>query len=487
MSFKLLTFELFLLVTTMRAYSSHDLISNIHLSMIPAGNVVSWSSNQYYLPNSATVTYYSFADPTALINSTNEITVANYTAATWYYHAKLRNLLNSTVYSYGITVAINNSLYNSSIYSFSSPLAVGASPGFNITILGDLGAMSDNSSISLLNSLVRNEAKSTIDLMYKLMPTTNFYLHVGDIGYSDLYWLHSSTSYDDTWQKFLSSVSDLTAYKPYLTLPGNHDVCCNQLLPLLCASNYRNFSAYNSIYRMPSSESRSPSNTWYSLDYGLTHLISLNMETSFPDSPSGPGSYLDGPDFAGQLEWLQLDLAAAVANRNNVPWIIIAGHRPFRASAVTSICASCKTAFEKLFYDYSVDIYFSAHIHYYEALFPLDRRYADTDFRGYSSLSSAAQSNYSGNSGIYRSFRDSPYPIYIVNGAAGNTEGAESFIAPQQRQSYSAELITLAGVGQLEIFNHSHAQWRYILALNHTVAHTISIIKTRNQATPRAA
>ena len=55
------------------------------------------------------------------------------------------------------------------------------------------------------------------------------------------------------------------------------------------------------------------------MDYGRVHLTF--MSTEHPYNVGSP-----------QYEWLQADLAAAAANRENVPWIILTGHRPMYSS-----------------------------------------------------------------------------------------------------------------------------------------------------------
>ena len=65
-----------------------------------------------------------------------------------------------------------------------------------------------------------------------------------------------------------------------------------------------------------------PSGTsqWMSVDIGLIHLVGLDLD---PGHAPGP------PVFSGVQEaWLDQDLAAANANRANVPWIIVTSHFP---------------------------------------------------------------------------------------------------------------------------------------------------------------
>jgi hypothetical protein len=67
------------------------------------------------------------------------------------------------------------------------------------------------------------------------------------------------------------------------------------------------------------SHSTAPSRTsqWYSVDLGLIHFVILDL------NPGPPAV------FAGaQVAWAAADLAAADANRANVPWVIVTSHYP---------------------------------------------------------------------------------------------------------------------------------------------------------------
>jgi hypothetical protein len=67
------------------------------------------------------------------------------------------------------------------------------------------------------------------------------------------------------------------------------------------------------------SHGASPSRTsqWYSLDLGLIHFVILDLDP-------GPPAVFSG----AQAAWAAADLAAADANRVNVPWIVVTSHYP---------------------------------------------------------------------------------------------------------------------------------------------------------------
>ena len=78
------------------------------------------------------------------------------------------------------------------------------------------------------------------------------------------------------------------------------------------------------------SHGRAPSRTsqWYSVDLGLIHFVMLDLDP-------GPPAV-----FAGAQEaWAAADLAAADANRANVPWIVVTSHFPLCVQ-LTDTCLS---------------------------------------------------------------------------------------------------------------------------------------------------
>ena len=151
--------------------------------------------------------------------------------------------------------------------------------------------------------------------------------------------------------------------------------------------DYRNFTGYSHRFRMPGPETGGRSNFWYSFDYGLAHFVSFDGETDFYQSPEAPfisaipenstetvpafnktntmmsgpfgninGSYKINENYE-QYQWLKQDLAKV--DRTKTPWIFAMSHRPMHASNSASYEVHIANAFEQLFIDNGVDVYFS--------------------------------------------------------------------------------------------------------------------------------
>ena len=171
-------------------------------------------------------------------------------------------------------------------------------------------------------------------------------------------------------------------------------------MPFACPAHQRNFTAYLHRFHMPFKQSGAINNLWYSHDVGLLHMVAINTETDFPNAPSGPGTWLASGPFGDQVAWLRRDLAKAHANRMNVPWIIVGGHRPFYTSRAKAVCQSCAAAFEKILIEFGVDMYLSGHVHWMERISVV-------------SPGGKIESNV---------YVNPKFPVYLINGAAGQLD-----------------------------------------------------------------
>lgn len=117
---------------------------------------------------------------------------------------------------------------------------------------------------------------------------------------------------------------------------------------------YYNWTSFKNRFQMP----RSPqvhSPFFYSYDFGPLHIVSLSTEDYVEPFDTG----------SKQLAWLEQDLKAAAANRANVPWIFVLGHRPMYSSDqdARNWMNAMKTYFEPLMKQYQVDLGIYGHEH----------------------------------------------------------------------------------------------------------------------------
>lgn len=229
-------------------------------------------------------------------------------------------------------------------------------------------------------------------------------------------------------------------------------------LPCLLNSTYgealHNFTAYNSRFRMPSGESGAHAeNMWYSFNYGPIHFVNIDTETDFPGAPHDdilPG-YNNG-GFGDQLKWLEQDLKQANASRNLRPWIFVGGHRPMYSilnvdsnGNLTNPPASLAAAVEDMFHNYGVDIYFCGHQHSYERQWPVYRTQPE------------------------KTYNDPSATVYIVNGAAGNTELHTPYWFEQHPEWNVMKNNEDYGYGMLTIYNSTTLHWGFFSSKNDTL------------------
>jgi hypothetical protein len=315
----------------------------------------------------------------------------------------------------------------------------------SFAVYADLGVVNGDPTIKWLDSI-----KSQVDL----------YWHGGDISYADDSFLHPGCAfkfcYEETWDKYMGLIQPFASYKPYMVAPGNHEADCHDpacLTDLDRRTKLSNFTAYNTRFRMPSQESGSTSlNMHYSWDYGLVHFISIDTETGFPGAEEET-KYVEpcGGFSQNQLKWLEQDLKAANASRNIRPWIFVQGHHPMYQGDF--IDKSFQAAMEKLFYDYSVDVYFSGHIHSYERTWP-----------------------------VYQGIPEPTYtnpraPMYIMLGGSGNDEMTSATKEKTFNPAPNYKLIKESdvpgpwtvvtdknhfGAGLVKVINRTHMEFQYI-------------------------
>ena len=186
-----------------------------------------------------------------------------------------------------------------------------------------------------------DEAQDTANLV-RSFDNAELVILSGDISYAN----GDQSIWDDHGNKYETTMSNI----PWMMTPGNHE---NE------TEDGFGFDAYETRFETQSS---SGTDFWHSFDYGGVHFIGISTEHP----------YYEGTD---QLEWIKDDLAAANANRENVPWIVIYGHKPLYTShghpTHDDTMIELRTLLEPILFENSVDLAIWGHDHFYERSWPV--------------------------------------------------------------------------------------------------------------------
>ena len=178
----------------------------------------------------------------------------------------------------------------------------------------------------------------------------DYMVHIGDISY-DLFSNNSTNG-----NEYMQTLSQITTEIPYMVGEGNHE-------------KGDNFTEYNirfkAIQSVGGTDSKSNSNHYYSFNIGLIHYIMVSTEVySYPkQAKDGPSPF----SIAEQLKWLEIDLIRAniPMQREQQPWIVLLGHRPWYTMAIGY------NDFDKLACKYGIDLYITGHVHNYQRWKPM--------------------------------------------------------------------------------------------------------------------
>ncbi|GAM89545.1 hypothetical protein ANO11243_075840 [Dothideomycetidae sp. 11243] len=443
----------------------------------PTAMVVSWNTfKQLEHP-----TVYYGLEPYVLYDRASSDNSYTYpTALTYINHVNLTNLLPDTTYYY--LPAHSNA---TKPLSFRTAKPKGCNEPFKTAVVVDMGTfgplgLSTTVGKGAANPLQPGE-QTTITSMAKDMDDYDFVVHPGDLGYADA-WLKEeiggylpNTSrvdnprvYEAINNAFYDELEAVTAYKPYMVSPGNHESNCDNggtkdktinvtYTTSICPVGQLNFTGYINRFRMPSPQSGGQGNFWYSYDHGMAHFVHIDTETDLGHGLIGPDE--GSPEYSGpfgllnqQISWLQNDLASV--DRKKTPWVIVLGHRPFYNSAGDT-CTNCTAAFEPLFHQYDVDLYFCGHSHVYCRNNPVYQNVSDPN--GLNNPSST---------------------WYIVNGAGGHYDGLDTLNYPLQSYTAYAQ-DTAYSWSKLVFHNCTHLTQQAIYSANNTVYDEATLIKNR--------
>jgi hypothetical protein len=341
--------------------------------------------------------------PDALTHS-NAATCTTFTVSGWLglvHHSVMTGLNRSTRYYYRVGNFQSGDL--SPVYSFTT-LSYRRDDPVRYFVVGDIG-FGDNAQANL-RTMLRDTA--SFDVV----------LHIGDISYSD--------GYERIFDDFLRLLSDTLATKPYMALPGNHELMFN------FASYRARFSDYTGR------NSGSNSNMYYSFDVGSAHFIALDTE-----------SVINTPQVEEtQLAWLKQDLEAYRQNGATTHAIVMS-HRPLYCTTKDDMDCGLwadylQARLEPLFHEYGVVLAMAGHVHNMARTWPM---YAK------------ARSGNETSSHVFNAPRGT---TYLVNGAGGNREGVKThWMQPQPRWSagtygtWGFNLLTVVNSTRLTVDIHA--------------------------------
>ncbi|KAL2923188.1 Purple acid phosphatase 23, partial [Bienertia sinuspersici] len=216
-----------------------------------------------------------------------------------------------------------------------------------IAVIGDLG--------------LTHNSTTTID--HVTLNDPSLVLMVGDMTYSDQYRTTGGEgvscfscafpdasvreTYQPRWDVWRRFMEPLISRVPMMVIEGNHEI-----EPQAAGVT---FKSYLSRFAVPSEESGSKTNFYYSFDAGGIHMIML-------------GAYVDYNKMSAQYAWLVKDLAKV--NRKVTPWLVATWHPPWYNSYSSHYqeFECMRQELEALLYQHGVDIVFSGHVHAYERM-----------------------------------------------------------------------------------------------------------------------
>jgi hypothetical protein len=310
----------------------------------------------------------------------------------------------------------------SEVFNFTNRLE---STPYRHVIIGDLGS---SCAFSLCSACTAGNEECICDDntagLISEVGKAGMILHMGDFGYD----LDSNDG--TTGDQFMRNIQPFAANVPYMVSHGNHEDGSKSLAHYV--ERFRSQPSNAEPSTFTSANGETTNSMYFSWDYGLVHYVSISTELWF--------GVTDGTvNKDTQLAWLEKDLQAANQNRENVPWIIVQGHRSVYCSCdgdCDSDAQKVRADLEEVFMDYGVDIFFNGHEHDYERSYPL----------------------YQGKS--TRSNLDPKAPIYVVSGAAGSREMHEPFTRKQP--DWSAFRSNTFGYSVLDVYNATHIHLQYV-------------------------
>jgi len=416
---------LFLFAIVMCYCEAANQIQSVHIALAgdPSRMVVSWLTSE---PTYTSMVFYG-TTPNSYPNHVSSTNQTSYDKqAGWNHNVLLTNLSPNTTYYY---ICGDPSWAMSDAFNFTTMQQT-----FTTTTIAAYGDLGIDHSADTIAQLVSRTQQGDFDL----------FVHMGDISYANDHPLE----YEKTWQSWFTQMEPVMSKVPYMVSPGNHESWCRNPI---CALQTKNFTTYKEKFRMPGNESGSGTNMFYSFDFYNIHFVAISTESDYPGAPvrdpePDPSNEVR-TKYYFQENWLHDDLQKAVANRANVPFIILFGHRPIYAPTEQTdgipngYSAHVQSFFEPILKQYEVDIFLTGHMHSYARTYPTYN-----------------------NTVTSTSFTNPPSAVHICAGGAGNREGVSKFPDSPMPAWYAAGNDDTYGYGEFQVLDQNTLMWNYYLS-----------------------
>ena len=350
----------------------------------------------------------------------------------WTYHALVDGLRPGATYGYAVTADNDSSAADPFSATFSTAPAGRAR--FRFTSFGDLATPNPAWASSY------GQAAYAVGAVETFQPL--FHLVNGDLAYADL----TPAAQPQVWRDFGNNVQASAANRPWMPVPGNHE--------LELGNGAHGLASYLTRYTLPSNGVDGLDGRWYAFRVGTVLFVCLSgNDVAYQDGGgfvAGPGSLLPAPGtghpplaagtsryvrgYSGgaQTRWLESTLAAARGDAS-IDWIVVQLHQCACSSAPGGNGSDLGVRREwlPLFDRYEVDLVLSGHDHGYERSFPV--RGCDTG-AGADALSGAAVDTRrphpvtTVDSGV---FDTSQGTVHLVLGCGGSLPGGGSPRVPE--------------------------------------------------------
>jgi hypothetical protein len=290
----------------------------------------------------------------------------------WTYHARVPGLRPGATYGYAVTA--DNDGNAADPFSGTFTTAPEGRAGFRFSSFGDLATPNANWVLSY------GQAAYAVGAVESFQPL--FHLLNGDLCYADL----NPAAQPEVWRDFGNNNQASAAYRPWMPVPGNHEI--------EFGNGPQGLTAYLTRYTLPRNGVPGFEGRWYSFRVGSVLFVSLSADdvvyqdagafvagpaaltpaasTGNPPIPAGTSFYVRGYSGGAQTRWLEATLAAARRD-TSIDWIIAQMHQCACSSSRRGNGSDLGIREEwlPLFDRYEVDLVLCGHDHDYERSFPV--------------------------------------------------------------------------------------------------------------------